>query len=78
MQIEGRDKVIEESDLYSLYLYAVRSPVTRDYYLRKLCSLIILTYFPIVGWKKGAICLLMPIGIRMYEISQKMRWERRE
>jgi len=32
MQIEQ----IEESNAYSLFLYAVRSQVTRDYYLRRL------------------------------------------
>ncbi|MGA7368760.1 MAG: hypothetical protein WBX01_06485 [Nitrososphaeraceae archaeon] len=36
MQIEGQDRPIEESDAYSLFLYAVRSPVTRNYYLRRL------------------------------------------
>jgi hypothetical protein len=34
MQIEARSN--EESNAYSLFLYAVRSPVTRDYYLRRL------------------------------------------
>jgi hypothetical protein len=27
---------VEESDAYSLFVYAVRSQVTRDYYLRRL------------------------------------------
>jgi hypothetical protein len=36
MLIEGQDQPIEQSDAYSLFLYAVRSPVTRDYYLRRL------------------------------------------
>jgi hypothetical protein len=27
---------IEESDAYSMFVYAVRSQVTRDYYLRRL------------------------------------------
>jgi len=35
MQIENQD-TFEGSDAYSLFLYAVRSPVTRDYYLRRL------------------------------------------
>jgi len=35
MQIENQDS-FEGSDAYSLFLYAVRSPVTRDYYLRRL------------------------------------------
>jgi hypothetical protein len=33
MQIEQK---VEESDAYSLFLYAIRSPLTRDYYLRRL------------------------------------------
>jgi hypothetical protein len=36
MLVEGQDQPTEESDAYSLFLYAVRSPVTRDYYLRRL------------------------------------------
>jgi hypothetical protein len=44
MQVEQKDREIKqlgqtevgESDAYSLFLYAVRSPVTRDYYLRRL------------------------------------------
>jgi hypothetical protein len=36
MLIEGQEQSAEESDAYSLFLYAVRSPVTRDYYLRRL------------------------------------------
>jgi hypothetical protein len=44
MQVEQKDREIEksgqieveESDAYSLFLYAVRSPVTRDYYIRRL------------------------------------------
>ncbi len=27
---------VEESDAYSIFIYAVRSQVTRDYYLRRL------------------------------------------
>ena len=33
MQISQK---VEESNAYSLFLYAVRSPVTRDYYVRRL------------------------------------------
>jgi hypothetical protein len=44
LQVEHKDREIEqsgqieveESDAYSLFLYAVRSSVTRDYYLRRL------------------------------------------
>jgi hypothetical protein len=36
MQI--REHTTEESNSYSLFLYAIRSPVTRDYYLRRLRS----------------------------------------
>jgi hypothetical protein len=44
MQVEQKDREIEqtgqievqESDAYSLFMYAVRSPLTRDYYLRRL------------------------------------------
>jgi hypothetical protein len=34
-QIGGQIEV-KESDAYSLFIYAVRSQVTRDYYLRRL------------------------------------------
>jgi len=42
MQVEQKEREIEqsgqieveESDAYSLFVYAVRSQVTRDYYLR--------------------------------------------
>jgi hypothetical protein len=33
---QSRQREVEESDAHSLFLYAVRSPVTRDYYLRRL------------------------------------------
>jgi hypothetical protein len=37
MQIEQQDQQpIVESDVYSLFVYAVRSQVRRDYYLRQL------------------------------------------
>jgi hypothetical protein len=44
MQVDQKDKeieqtgqvVVEESNAYSLFMYAVRSHVTRDYYLRRL------------------------------------------
>jgi len=44
VQVEQEDREIEqskqpeaeESDAYSLFLYAVRSSVTKDYYLRRL------------------------------------------
>lgn len=37
MQIENREERNEEgSDAYSLFLYAIRSEITRDYYLRRL------------------------------------------
>lgn len=44
MQVEQKDReieqsgqvVVEESNAYSLFMYAVRSQVTRDYYLRRL------------------------------------------
>jgi hypothetical protein len=44
MQVEQKDREteqsrqteVEESDAYSLFLYAVKSQVTRDYYLRRL------------------------------------------
>ena len=35
MQIENQERS-EESDPYSLFLYAIRSEITRDYYLRRL------------------------------------------
>jgi integrase len=36
MQIKLQNEPVEASDAYSLFLYAVRSPITRDYYLRRL------------------------------------------
>ena len=38
MQIEQgeEEQPVEESNAYSLFVYAVRSQVTRDYYLRRL------------------------------------------
>jgi hypothetical protein len=44
MQVDQKDKeieqtgqvVVEESNACSLFMYAVRSHVTRDYYLRRL------------------------------------------
>ena len=36
MQIENQEERDEESDPYSLFLYAIRSEITRDYYLRRL------------------------------------------
>jgi hypothetical protein len=36
MQIENQEQRSEESDPYSLFLYAIRSDITRDYYLRRL------------------------------------------
>ena len=30
------EKSLEESNAYSLFVYAIRSQVTRDYYLRRL------------------------------------------
>jgi hypothetical protein len=44
MQVEQKDReiaqtgqvVVEESNAYSLFIYAVRSRITRDYYLRRL------------------------------------------
>jgi hypothetical protein len=33
---QSRQREVEESDAYSLFLYAVRSTITRDYYLRRL------------------------------------------
>jgi hypothetical protein len=58
MQVEQETEIeqtgqieVEESDAYSLFMYAVRSQITRDYYLRRLriflnyISLITLVYF---------------------------------
>jgi hypothetical protein len=63
MQVE-QDKeqlgpiAVEKTDAYSLFLYAVRSRVTRDYYLRRLrLSLIILVYFQQEQWKIDVIYL---------------------
>jgi hypothetical protein len=37
MQIDNQEERNEEgSDAYSLFLYAIRSEITRDYYLRRL------------------------------------------
>jgi hypothetical protein len=37
---------VDESDAHSLFIYAMSSPVTKDYYLRRLQIFsIILTYF---------------------------------
>jgi hypothetical protein len=36
MQIENRQRSEDESDPYSIFLYAIRSEITRDYYLRRL------------------------------------------
>ena len=36
MQTENPEERSEESDPYSLFLYAIRSEITRDYYLRRL------------------------------------------
>jgi hypothetical protein len=45
--IEERNDEDEESAAYSLFVYAVRSPITRDYYLRRLrIFLILLIPFP--------------------------------
>jgi hypothetical protein len=33
---QSRQIEVEESDAYSLFIYAVRSQITRDYYLRRL------------------------------------------
>ena len=33
---QSRQIEVEESDAYSLFMYAVRSQITRDYYLRRL------------------------------------------
>ena len=30
------EQILEESNAYSLFVYAIRSQVTRDYYLRRL------------------------------------------
>ena len=35
-QQEGEQQPLDESDAYSLFIYAVRSQITRDYYLRRL------------------------------------------
>ena len=32
---QSRVKVVEESNAYSLFVYAIRSQVTKDYYLRR-------------------------------------------
>jgi hypothetical protein len=58
--IEKKDED-EESSAYSLFVYAVRSHITRDYYLRRLrFSLIILIYFPKERqWNKDAIYMLI-------------------
>jgi hypothetical protein len=54
----SRQKEVEESDAYSLFKYAVRSQITRDYYLRRLrIFLTILVYFQKELWKKGVIYL---------------------
>lgn len=36
MQIKNQEERSEESDPYSLFLYAIRSDITRDYYVRRL------------------------------------------
>ena len=36
MAIEWQEQSNEKVDAYSLFLYAMRSPLTRDYYLRRL------------------------------------------
>ncbi len=35
-QLYPQTQIVEESDVYSLFIYAVRSQVTKDYYLRRL------------------------------------------
>lgn len=62
MQIESQEQwkaPTEGSNAYSLFLYAVRSKVTRDYYLRRLRAFfdhidLLLT----VRWKNEQIFLL--------------------
>jgi hypothetical protein len=45
-EIEQIESQTLESDAYSLFVYAVRAQVTRDYYLRRLkIFLISLAYF---------------------------------
>ena len=56
-------KLIEQSfeqfNAYSLFVYAVRSQVTKDYYLRRLrISLIIQIYNLIKPWKRDVITSL--------------------
>lgn len=66
MQVEQKDReieesgqvMVEESNAYSLFMYAVRSPVTIDYYLRRLrIFLNHIIYFQNERRKKDAICL---------------------
>jgi hypothetical protein len=55
---------LEESNAYSLFVYAVRSQVTRDYYLRRLR--IFFNYLGLnlmIQFKKDVI--LLPIKERM-------------
>jgi hypothetical protein len=55
---------LEESNAYSLFVYAVRSKVTRDYYLRRLR--IFFNYLGLnlmIQFKKDVI--LLPIKERM-------------
>jgi hypothetical protein len=57
-QQEGEQQPLDESDAYSLFIYAVRSQVTRDYYLRRLRIFFnILIYFLFKDWMKGVIRL---------------------
>jgi hypothetical protein len=47
-EIEKSEQIeVEESDAYSLFVYAVRSQITRDYYLRR--SRIFLNHIVYVG-----------------------------
>ena len=51
---QSRQIEVEESDAYSLFVYTVRSQVTRDYYLSRLR--IFLNYISLLT--KGTIILL--------------------
>jgi hypothetical protein len=64
MQIEQQEKdqrPLEESNAYSLFIYAVRSQITRDYYLRRLR--IFLNYINLLpGGKMQEWCNLFAIS----------------
>ena len=70
------EQTLEETNAYSLFVYAIRSQVIRDYYLRRLrIFLIILIYNLILQWKKDVIILQLSCILVLHYIFEFLRWE---